>query len=60
MIVLLAIESYRRLQLSGYAFASICQDRIWVWKRYGTAYRSIYTLYEPWLEHSSRVGRLNR
>ena len=25
------------------------QDRIWVWKRYGTAYRSIYTLYEAWL-----------
>lgn len=22
------------------------EDRIWVWKRYGTAYRSIYTLYE--------------
>ena len=24
------------------------EDRIWVWNRYGTAYRSIYTLYEPW------------
>ncbi|CAK9063597.1 Voltage-dependent T-type calcium channel subunit alpha-1I [Durusdinium trenchii] len=27
---------------------SSAEDRIFVWERYGTAYRSIYTLYEPW------------
>ena len=37
------------------------EDRIWIWNRYGTAYRALYTLYEatwlnscccsPWIEH---------
>ena len=31
-----------------YVYMHAREDRIWVWNRYGTAYRSIYTLYEPW------------
>eukprot|EP00438_Fugacium_kawagutii_P014088 Skav231791 [mRNA] locus=scaffold734:37701:41060:+ [translate_table: standard] len=24
------------------------EDRVWIWNRYGTAYRAMYTLYEAW------------
>ncbi|CAK9027575.1 unnamed protein product [Durusdinium trenchii] len=36
----------------------VLEDRIFVWERYGTAYRSIYTLYEPWRElaHQRAAG----
>lgn len=33
-----------------YIYMHARKDRIWVWNRYGTAYRSIYTLYEPWIQ----------
>jgi hypothetical protein len=26
--------------------SNLFEDRVWVWNRYGTAYRAMYTLYE--------------
>eukprot|EP00435_Cladocopium_sp_Y103_P005032 s2078_g1.t1 len=33
----------------------IFEDRAWIWERYGTAYRAMYTLFEAWIV-STKVG----